>query len=112
MNHVLKFRNGLKRHTADTDFREEVVLTRLTVTVVTIVIPSAVETRIIKVCRDVVAFLVTTTRCHIAIESTVRDNIDVATQNNHQNTVVLVFLDDVVTNLILVVIASHISVNV
>ena len=59
MNHVLKISGCLERHTADTDFRHEVVLTRLAPMPVIIIIPGAIETVVIKIGRDIVALIET-----------------------------------------------------
>ena len=111
VNHIIKLRDVDERHAADAYLRKEVVLARLAVTAVAVVIPSAVETCVIKVGRDIVA-LIDTARLHMAVEAAVRHYGDIAAQHHHSDAVVLVFLDDIVTNLILVVDAVHSGVDI
>ena len=111
VNHVKQLYRCVERHSADTDFRKEVVFARLTPMPVVVVIPCAVETAVIKVGRNVVT-LIQTAGLNLAEEAAEWYNVNIAAQNHHHDTILLIFLNDIVTNLILIVDTLHSCINV
>ena len=67
VEHVVKFTLVAEAHTSDANLGQQVVFTDFAPTVVTIVVPVAVERCIIEVGGDVVVFLVATSAGYIAV---------------------------------------------
>ena len=109
---VVEIRRVVERQTADADLGKKVVLSRLAPTVVPVVVPVAVESAEVKVGRNGVVFLVATSTGHIAVQTTIGDEVHITTQHHHHDAVVLVFLYDIVADLVLVVHTRHGTVNV
>ena len=102
VNHIGLLRSVVERHTSDAYFREKVVFTNFSPFSIVVVIPCSVESAEIKVSRNI-AVGINAAALNCCIQSTIRNDINVAAHQHHNDTVGAVFLNDVITDLFLIV---------
>ena len=102
VNHIRLFRSVVERHTSDANFREKVVFTNFAPFSIVVVVPCSVESTEIKVSRNI-AVGINAAALNCCIQSTIRNDINVAAHQHHNDTVGAVFLNDVITDLFLIV---------
>ena len=107
MEHVVKLALVAEAHTSYANLGQQVVFANLAPAVVTIVVPVAVQSGVIEVGGDVAVGLMAAATQHVTIETTIGDVGHVAAKVHHHDAVVLVFLDDVVTQFLGVVLSAH-----
>ena len=111
VHHIVQLLLIAEAHAPDADLGEQVVFTDFAPDVVAVVVPGAVQSCIVKVGWEIVV-LVAATGCHVTMQGTEGDIGHVASEIHHLDAVVLVFLQDVVAQLLGIVLATHGAENV
>ncbi len=104
VQHVLQFGGIVEAHSAHTHLRQQVVFANFAPLVVIVVIPSAVESAIIQVGRNIGIHL-RPARLYRTIETAIGHQIHIASQQHHDDTLALVFGFDIITDFLLIVTA-------